>query len=211
MIASAYTAVCTRVRHRVDEIGTRSLPHARCVLGSVDSMGANDGMRADRKNMWRGALCALVGASAMLAGCTADSDDGLREGTFSLTSLDVGNCATNTWLKSSTTTTSLVIEASGDEFVVNACTGESCAPTSPSRYVWDVDQWHGEDGGAYLVETGCLVNFVDATARLVGGELQIETTRWTSQLAGGSCTYDEVLAMSEGPCDTRTRLVATEQ
>jgi hypothetical protein len=160
----------------------------------------------------RGSLCALVGASALLAGCTAESDDdGLRSGTFAVTSIDLGNCSNDTWLKSSTTTSSIIVEGAGDKYVVRTCTDAGCAPSSPSSFAWDVDSWRGEDGGAYLVEDGCLVNYVNATAHLVDGELVIEASRWVSQLAGGSCTYDEVLAMGEGPCDSRTRLVATEQ
>jgi hypothetical protein len=169
-------------------------------------------MTADRKNgMWHGALCALVGASAMLGGCATDSED-LTEGTYAVSSIDLGNCATNTWLKSSTTTTSIVVEANADTYLVKACTdGVSCSPSSPSSYVWSEDAWRGEDGGAYLQESGCLVTFVDATARVVGDELVIEATRWVNQLAGGSCTYDEVLAMGDGTCDSRTRIVAIKQ
>ena len=178
-------------------------------------MGGNDRMTADRKIMglWRGALCALVGASALLGGCaTQESDEEtLREGTFAVTSVDLGSCATDTWAKSATTTSSLVVEANGDGFVVKACTDGACSPSSPSSYAWSTDTWRGVDGGAYLVDTGCLLVSVDATARLVDSQLVIETTRWSSVLASGSCTYDEVLAMREEACEARTRLTAIEQ
>jgi hypothetical protein len=82
---------------------------------------------------------------------------------------------------------------------------------SPSSYAWNVDTWRGQDGGAYLVESGCLLTYVDATARIIDGDLVIETTRWASELASGSCTFDEVVAMTEGPCDGRSRLIATDQ
>jgi hypothetical protein len=178
-------------------------------------MGGKDGMRADGKNkgMWRGALCALVGASALLGGCATDeSASDLHEGTYAVQSIDFASCATNTWLKSSTTTTSLQIEASNEGYVVKACSDGACAATTPGSYAWNVDSWRGQDGGAYLVESGCLLTYVDATASVIGGQLVIETSRWSSQLASGSCVYDEVIAMSEGaPCDTRTKLVAVEQ
>jgi hypothetical protein len=169
-------------------------------------------MKADRKitGMWREALCVLIGASALLTGCTSD-DDGLREGEYMVTSVDLGNCSNDNWLKSSTTASSLMVVADGDQFVVKACTQGDCAPSSPSSYVWDVDAWRGQDGGAYLVENGCMVTYVNATANVVAGQLVIESTRWVSQLPGGSCTYDEVLAMGDGTCDSRTRLTATER
>lgn len=155
----------------------------------------------------------MVGASALLAGCaTEDSkDEDLRDGTYKVTSVDLGSCSNDTWLKSSTTATDLVVVASGNEFVVKACTDGACSPSSPSTYAWAVDRWRGQDGGAYLVESGCMTTFIDATARVVDGELVIETSRWVNQLASGSCTYDEVLAMTQGPCTGRSRLYATEQ
>lgn len=165
-------------------------------------------------NMLRAALMVLVGAGA-LVGCGTDSttDEGLEPGTYAVQSIDLASCATDSWLKSTTAASSLVVEASGDGYVVQTCTdgGTSCSPTSPSRYALTVGGWNGQDGGAYLVENGCYLVHVDATATLVNGELTIEATRWVGQLSGGSCTYDEVLKMMEGPCDSRTRLVATVQ
>jgi hypothetical protein len=162
--------------------------------------------------MLRAALCVVASAGA-LVGCTSDdSDSGLREGTFAVSSMDLGSCSDDLWTTSRTTTTSIVIETNGEQFMVKACTeGQSCVPSSPSDFVWTVDQWKGEIGGAYLIEGGCLLNYVNATAQISDGELVIESTRWSSQLASGSCTYAEVLAMSEGPCSGRTRLIATEQ
>ena len=60
-------------------------------------------MRADRKNrvLWHAALCAALAVS----GCTSDgSEEGtLQEGTFAVTSLDLGSCAQDSWVKSRTT------------------------------------------------------------------------------------------------------------
>jgi hypothetical protein len=163
--------------------------------------------------MWHAALCALVGAGALSAGCTTDEtgDGTLQEGTFAVTSLDLGSCSDDTWLKSRTTASSIVVEASGDTYALKTCAGDgACSPMSPSTFAWNVDvsSWRGEDGGAYLVETGCLLVYVDATARIIDNELVIETNRWSS-VASGSCTYDEVLAMRDGACDDRTRLTAS--
>jgi hypothetical protein len=74
-------------------------------------MGGNDRMTADRKNVSGLALCALFGAGALLTGCTTDADDGVHEGTYAVTSQDLGNCSNDTWLKSSTTATTLVVAA----------------------------------------------------------------------------------------------------
>jgi hypothetical protein len=166
--------------------------------------------------MWRTALCAL-GASAMIAGCATDStdEDGLAEGTYAVTSYDVGNCTNETWVKSSTPTSAIHVEASGDGFVVKGCTEQdgamSCTPSSPSSYQWSIDAWRGNEGGAYLVESGCSMIHVDAMARMADGQLVIETSRWSATLAGGTCTYDEVVAMRETNCDYRVRLHATAQ
>jgi hypothetical protein len=160
--------------------------------------------------MMRMALCAL-GASALLVGCATDEpadDGGLREGSYAVTGFDLGSCATDAWVKSSTSTSSLVIEASADGYAMQACTDDGCTPFSPSTYSWNVDGWHGTLGGAYLTETGCLLTYVDATAHMVGDQLMVETTRWSANLAGGSCTYDEVMAMRETPCSNRVRLSA---
>jgi hypothetical protein len=177
-------------------------------------------MAANVKNMgsWHGALCALVGASALLAGCAADEptqngdENDLREGSFAVTSLDLGSCANDTWVKGATTTPTISVEVQGEEYVVKSCTdGGQCTPMSPARFAWNVDRWEGADGGAYLVESGCLLVALEATLRLDGSDLVIETKSWSAELANGSCTYDEIVAMRAGACATRTRLQATEQ
>jgi hypothetical protein len=177
-------------------------------------MGGNARMTADRKivGMSRNALFALMGASALLVGCTSQEDEALQPGTYAITGVDLGSCATETWTKSSTPATSIVVEANGDAFTLKACTDAGCSPTAPSNYAWDADAWTGADGGAYLQESGCLLMYVAATAGIDrDGALVIESTRWVSSLAGGTCTFDEVLAMASGPCEARTRLTAIEQ
>jgi hypothetical protein len=166
---------------------------------------------------WRAALIAL-GASTLLAGCTTDEavdEGGLGEGTYAVTGFDLGSCAEGSWRQSTTTTSALVVEANGDGYTVKTCTqqsgGLSCTPSSPSIYQWSTDAWRGSDGGAYLVETGCSLIYVDATARVAGDQLVIEASRWSATLAGGSCTYEEVMAMREGACDYRIRLTAIAQ
>ena len=174
------------------------------------SMGGNDRMRADQK--YKVLKHAVLGVVLAASGCASDeADEGtLQEGTFAVTSLDLGSCAQDTWVTSRTATSSVVIEASGDAYALKSCTGDgACAPMAPSSFVWSTDAWRGQDGGAYLVETGCLLVYIDATARIIDNELVIETSRWSSELASGSCTYDEVIAMRESACDDRTRLTAT--
>ena len=176
-------------------------------------------MTANGKNVsvWTAGLCALVGASTLLAGCATDEadDTGLREGTYTVTGLELGSCANDTWFTANTTTTSLEIQAHDDAFVVSACTelggSLACVASSPSRYAWSIDRWRGEDGGAFLAESGCRLLYIDATARLDGGELVIEAARWTSDVATGACTVDAVTAMREQPCEGRTRLRAVAQ
>src|SRR5690349_10235710 len=101
-------------------------------------MGGNGRMGANAKNggMWRLALCAL-GASAVLVGCATNEptdEGGLREGSYAVTGIDLGSCATNAWVKSSATTSSLVIEASAAGYAMQACTDQGCTPFSPSTY-----------------------------------------------------------------------------
>src|SRR5215207_6782128 len=108
-------------------------------------MGGNARMTADRK-ITRHVLCALLGASAALVGWTSQEDDALQPGTYAITGVDLSSCATETWTKSSTPATSIVVEASGDAFVLKACTDAGCSPTAPSNYAWDVDAWAGSDG-----------------------------------------------------------------
>lgn len=203
-------AMCTKNRHVFDDLRTRSLPHRGRELVSVDSMGGNERMRADRKNrvLWHAALCAVLAVT----GCASqESDEGtLAEGTFAVTSVDLGSCAQDTWVKSQTTAASVLVEANGDAYTLKSCGADgACSPMSPSSFAWSTDAWRGQDGGAYLVEAGCLLVYIDATARIVDNQLVIETSRWSSELASGSCTYDEVIAMRENACDDRMRLMAT--
>lgn len=165
--------------------------------------------------------CAAIGllGLALSAGCATDpatdDADGLNEGTYAVTGYDLGSCANETWQPSTTTTSALVVETSEHGYAVKSCSEQggalTCVASSPSRFVWNGEAWRGSDGGAYLTETGCLLVYVDATARLVDGELVVEATRWSSTLAGGSCTYDEVIAMRENPCDERVRLLAAAE
>ncbi len=174
-------------------------------------------MRGCGKNASR--WCAALGALGLTlsVGCAADpvsdDQDALSEGTYAVTGFDLGTCATDAWQPSTTKTSALVVETSDDGYAVKSCSEQNgvltCAASSPSRFVWSGDAWRGSDGGAYLTETGCLLVYVDATARLVEGKLVLEATRWSSTLAGGSCTYDEVMAMRENPCDERVRLLAS--
>jgi hypothetical protein len=174
-------------------------------------------MKAYVKNtsMWRTTLIA-VGASALIAGCTTEEavDEGdLSEGTYAVTGFDLGSCADSTWKQSTTTTSQLVVEANGDGYTVKTCAqvsgAMSCTPSAPSIYQWSTDAWRGSDGGAYLVESGCSLIYVDAMARMADNQLVIEASRWSATLAGGSCTYDEVMAMRQNACDYRIRLSAT--
>lgn len=171
-------------------------------------------MRACGKNatLW----CAALGALGLTlsAGCATDpADDGLSEGTYAVTGYDLGSCATEAWQPGTTNTSALVIASSDDGYAVKSCSETdgalTCVASSPSHFVWSGDAWRGTDGGAYLTETGCLLVYVDATAQVIDGKLVVEATRWSSTLAGGSCTYDEVMAMRENPCNERMRLLAS--
>lgn len=174
-------------------------------------------MRANAKNVViKVGLRAVVGAAALVAGCASEDADTkeLRAGTYAVTGLELGSCAEDSWIESGTSTESLVIEVTGDDVTISGCsagtTGLSCTPTSPARYAWSDMLWRGEDGGAYLVESGCLLVHVDATARLEGGELVIETARW-SEVSSNACTLDAVTAMRARPCDGKSRLYAVAQ
>lgn len=162
-------------------------------------------MRANGKNaVFRVGLGAVVGAAALLAGCATEEPDTkeLRAGTYAVTGLELGSCAEDSWIESGTATESLVIEGTGADVTISACSGGpsdlSCTPTSPARYAWGDSLWRGQDGGAYLVEAGCLLILVDATARIEDGELVIETSRW-SEVSSNACTLDAVTAMRARP------------
>src|SRR5215217_1551080 len=104
-------------------------------------MGGNARMTADRKivGMSRTALFALIGASALVMGCTSQDDGALEPGTYRITGVDLSSCSTDTWTKSSTPATSIIVEANGDSFALKACTDAGCSPTAPSAYAWNAE------------------------------------------------------------------------
>ena len=171
-------------------------------------------MRADGNNtgLWMKGL--LVAAIAVTSGCaTESSDDGeLRPGTYAITGFDLGSCEGDTWVKSATNMVSLEITFEAGAYVVNMCSDQGvCAPSSPSRYVWAEDRWRGEDGNAYLTDTGCVYQYVDATAHLDGDGLMIAADRWTTAVSGSSCTFDAKFDLTALPCSGRSRLLAVQQ
>jgi hypothetical protein len=172
-------------------------------------MGGNGRMTANKKIV---GLCSFVAAGALAAGCTTEvTTPDLEAGRYDVMGLELGGCADSAPLvQSSTPMRSIVVDAIGDGFVFSACTDSGCALTSPSQYTWRDDKWVAETGGAYLVDTGCLLLHVSATARIENGELVVETTRWTNELTSGACTIAEVTAMFERPCDVRSRVLAVE-
>lgn len=146
----------------------------------------------------------LAVAGALLVGCAAEPED-----TYVVTGLEVGTCTTDTWVSSDAAMQSLVVQTQGEDLVVSACDAGNCEPLPPTHFAWSVDGWSGEDGGAFLDAGGCVLVHVNATARLEGSELVIETSRWTS--IADTCTLDAATALSARPCDSRTRLHAVEQ
>lgn len=160
-------------------------------------------MRADVKNMGS-SLRVVAVASALLVGCAAEPED-----TYAVTGLELGSCTGDTWMTSATAMQSVVVETQGDDIVVSACDALSCDPMSPTRFAWNVDRWSGADGGAFLDAGGCVLVQVDATARLDGSDLVIETARWSS--IADTCTIDAAEALRARPCDSRTRIHAVAQ
>ena len=146
----------------------------------------------------------IAAASALLVGCAAEPDE-----TYVVTGLEVGSCAADTWTTGDAAMDSVLVREQGTDLIVSACGSLGCEPMSPTRFAWNVDRWSGEEGGAFLDTGGCVLVHVDATARLEGSELVIETSRWTS--IADTCTLDAVEALRARPCDTRTRLHAVAQ
>ncbi len=149
-------------------------------------------------------LRVIAAASVLAVGCAAEPEE-----TYEVTGFELGSCTADTWVSGDAAMQSLVVETHGEDLVVNACDGGHCSPLSPTRFAWNVDGWSGEDGGAFLDAGGCVLVHVNATARLEGSELVIETSRWTS--IADTCTLDAATALRARPCDSRTRLHAVAQ